>query len=219
MRNTFLSTLALAGLLMAQSASALNLPVNAGWERGDAGSMYAEWNQFGDVSNNAPDVGSIHVGQASLSETSGASFVTGGGNIYGFGAPAQFELGLTGGAGGPALGDTVDVYLQIVTQGTALDAGSVVLNGLGGTGGLVSSVSLGGFGGALETYLFSWTLSVVDQWLFSFNALEPHLSLDSVALDFGTVAVSEVPLPASAWLFASGLLGLASARKRRFAEG
>lgn len=213
MNRAGLGLITLAGALLANGALALGQPAGSDWTRGDSGSLYAEWDVFGAITGNSPDVGSAHLDSAIISETTGASFVTSGGNIYGFGAPAAFTLNLDSGVTGPATGSQVDVHLQLVTQGTGLDLGSVLLNGHSGAGGLVSSEPLGGFGGALDTYLFSWTLAAVDNWSFHFNAQETHLSLDKVAVDVGEVAA--VPLPAAAWLFGSCLSGLIAVRRSR----
>ena len=53
------------------------------WNIGDAGTLYAEWDVFNSpISDNSPDIGSFGLGTASITENTGAAFLTSGGNIY-----------------------------------------------------------------------------------------------------------------------------------------
>jgi hypothetical protein len=59
------------------------------WDISQAGTFYADWDVFGSLSDNSPEL-SFGLGSASVAETSGGSFITGGGNIYGFSVPTEF---------------------------------------------------------------------------------------------------------------------------------
>lgn len=190
--------------------------VNPGaWVRGDAGSLYAEWDVFNAVTDSSPDIGSDNTLSAQVAETGGSSFISGG-NIYAFGF-GQWSINLAGDSSGPIVGDNATVYLQVFSRGSALNAASVNLGGHAATTSqLVSSIALGGFGGNEDTWLFSWTVPSVGDWSLNFAASAEHMSLAAVAVDIKSViAAPAVPVPAAAWLFGSGVAGLASIAKRR----
>jgi hypothetical protein len=194
--------------------------VNPGsWTRGNANSLYAEWDVFGAVSDSSPDIGSANLTSGVVAETTGGSFISGG-NIYAFGGAGIWTISLAGSGAGPVVGDNATAYLQLTSRGTALDLSSVKLGGVNAASTtLLSSIVLGGFGGNEDSYLFSWSTTGLANWNFGFTATGPHMSLASLAVDINTVsAAPAVPVPAAAWLFGSAVVGLGSVAKRRKAH-
>lgn len=206
-----------------------------GWNRGDFGTVYVHWEEFGDddgmggfnqTNDLSPDAGfsgSVALGHH-ITHNPGA-FVTGGGlggNIYTFSDTADFTT-YTQVAGPPGTiggGGPVTVALQIANAGTDLDLSSVVLD-VGGVATAADSVTLlssgsagGPFGGSTWERLFLWTIgSDLGFYQFDYNALSSSLSLDAVSIDIGPAAV--VPVPAAAWLLGSALIGLIGVGRRK----
>lgn len=187
------------------------------WGLTDADTVYAEWKVFdGYPTDTTPDVGSFGSNPQSVTETTGAAFLTGGGNIYSFSAATDFDLTLTGYSQDPQSVRTVALRLGLL--GTDVDTASVLL------GGLAPAVSektyteiLGGDQGSENEWLFIWT-GVADalSYEFDFSALGSSMSLDQLAAYVGPSA-AVVPVPAAAWLFGSalGLLGWVRSRVAR----
>lgn len=186
--------------------------------RGDTGTFHSAWADFTGTTEVAPDfAGSL----GTISELTGTSSVTGSQNIYNAAMASQFNLEFTV----PAATDFL--LLQVVTQGTELDYGSVALSYDAPVSGpttlpydlteSLGSEALGGFGGSKVGTAFEWDVSELDLDEFSlgFNAAGAHLSLDEVVLDYGTSqTLSPIPEPASfAWLVA--LAGFAGVLLRR----
>lgn len=197
-----------------------------GWNRGDAGTVYVHWEEYGDTdgmtNDFTPDAGFSGAALGHHLTNNPGGFITGGGlggNIYSFSDTPDFTT-YTQPAGPitPGVGGAVTVALQIANLGTDLDLSSVELM-VGGVGVAADSVttlfsgSAGGpFGGAVFERLFLWTLaSDIGFYQFDYNALGSSLSLDALSIDIGPAAV---PIPAAVWLFASALLGLVSIRRR-----
>lgn len=188
------------------------------WAHGDAGTLYAAWDNFSATTDTSPDVGSANIQSAEVKELTGGAFVTSGGNIYSFAVPTSFQVTLDGNSSGPATGSPVSVSLQLFTLGTLLDLTSVKLNGVAASGGITGQYDGGtGFGGQAydAQYLFTWDIAATDLFSFTFNAVGSSMSLDTVAIDIGPSSVSEVPVPAAAWLFGSAVLGMAGIGRRR----
>lgn len=185
---------------------------------------YQEWNVFTSPGGpNAPDVANINPNSiapnlANIADSSGASFVTSGGNIYSPTAPIIIEAQV------PQYGLTGDfatsVVFQVRTLGSELNYDGVRLNYNDGTGDQsiaalsrqeLSRVALGGFGGSRVETLFVFDVPAApSSFRFAFQAAEDSVSLDSVAIDTQTVAVPE---PASVGLLA--MVGAALLRRRR----
>lgn len=169
----------------------------------------AEWNVINAYpSDNTPDV----AGAGTLTETTGAAFLTSGGNIYSFSAPTAFTLNTA------ALGTgSWDVYLRIGGLGTpVLDIAS--LNGVNATRSIVFTENLGGaFGGAEEESLWKWTVSGGSALNFAFGATGSSLSLDQVGVYAVANAATAVPEPGTWALMAAGLgmVGVMSRRRQR----
>lgn len=176
------------------------------------GSVYwAEFDAFGGLTDDTPDVGSAPGATYRVQETSGGAFVTSGGNIYSFSVPTVFEVSVTADAGDLASGPT-KASLRLQTLGTELDYDSVTLNGVGVSyADLIFGGSLGGFGGGGYEVLYVWNLaSGLTSALFEFRAAGSSMSLSKLAVD-----IAPVPLPAAAWLLGSALVGLTAIARRR----
>ncbi len=187
-----------------------------GWNRGDANTIYAEWDTFVDSSypgtrTAAPDVGSSGTSDANIGWNS-ASFAAGTGNLYSFSAAEIFQVNLTG----TAISGPVRAVLQTEGWGTDFDLASVLLNGVAPTvstttyfeGGYASS-----FGEVdLVQRLFIWDLaSAPTSYVFDFATPGPHTSLAQVAVD---IAAAPVPEPETYAMLAAGL-GLVGWQVRR----
>ena len=196
-----------------------------GWNRGDAGTLYAEWDTFLDSSypgtrTAAPDVGSAGSADAHIGWNPG-TFMAGSGNLYSYSVAEKFKVSLSG----PTNNEPLRAALQFETSGRQMDYNSLSLNGVSPTftaqtyydGGYATS-----FGPVeLVQYLAYWDLSApASNYLFSFNG-PVHLSLAQVAIDIGpntgssTGPISAVPLPAAVWLFGAGFMGLLGLNRKK----
>ncbi|MEQ8662283.1 MAG: VPLPA-CTERM sorting domain-containing protein [Gammaproteobacteria bacterium] len=189
-----------------------------GWQRGDAGTLYAEWDVFGADNPAAPDVGVAGTAAATFGWNPG-TFATGSGNLYNFGATQVFAITIDG-SSGPAAG-AVTVALQAETWGTPLEQTGegaplppVTLNGMQWDSKTVTyqdAAFASAFGTVLlEQVLFLWTL---DEPPASYDFVlqgGPHMSFAQAAVD-----IAPVPLPAAAWLLGPALGGLAGVTRRR----
>ncbi len=186
-----------------------------GWTRGDAGTVYAEWDSFTDASygtatdrTSAPDVGTAGVSDAFLGWNSGV-FVSSTRNLYSFGVDQAYTISLTPTA---ALADSpTRVVLQVETWG--IEIGSVLLNGVAPT------TSLQTFNGVIETSigpatdfnnLFVWELSAAPT-SFDFALTSPvHTSFAQVAID-----IAPVPEPGTYAMLMAGLGAIGALVRRR----
>ena len=185
-----------------------------GWTRGDAGTMYAEWDTFETymagpffdptMPDSTPDVGSFNTTSSVLTVTSGSPIPTGSGNIYSPTTVLGFSLLMEG---SEPTGAT-QVALQLTSNGNEFDYGSIVLNGVAATQPRIElsrGPDPGGLGEVVESLLIWDLLSNAGSYLFTFNGAATSVSLANVAVDIGA---SAVPIPAAAWLFFSGLMGI-----------
>lgn len=170
-----------------------------------SGGAYAEWNVIlGYPVDDTPDI----AGSGTLTETTGAAFATGSGNIYGFSGPTGFTLDLAGSIGG-----TWDVYLRVAALGSVVQD-VATLNGVNATRVTTfTGAASGGFGGAEEESLWKWTVSGAQTWSFGFGASAAHMSLDQVAAY--AAQTSAVPEPEGLALMGAGLAAMAAVRRRR----
>ncbi|HYF13986.1 MAG TPA: hypothetical protein VD971_02810 [Phycisphaerales bacterium] len=171
---------------------------NFPWTRGSTpNSAYALWEVFTSPAGpNAPDAG-VYVGGSlpaaapswNAYDTSGQSFVTGGGNIYSITAPTSIRVI----APNFDLGDsqTTTVLLQVRTQGTEILPSSVHIGGVAPVETVeLSRQPLGGFGGFTVDTLFRWELQGnAVSYEIRFDAAESSMSLDRVAVDTFTTPV------------------------------
>lgn len=170
-----------------------------------ADSRYAEWNFFNGTTDNAPDI----AGSGTLAETTGAAFVTSGGNIYSFSAATAFTATLAAAAEG-----TWDVYLRVAGLGTSV-ADVATLNGVAATRTVTYTEALGGFGGNEEESLWHWSLQPgASTFSFNFNATGSSLSLDQVAL-YAVRNTPAVPEPGTWALMVAGLAAVGALSRRR----
>lgn len=178
-----------------------------------AGSKYAEWNFFTDdngltalIVDNTPDIANVNLGgTATVTETTNASFLTSGGNIYSPSVPTAFTLSMPGG-----VGSAFEVWLRASTIGSLLST-TATLNGVAATA--VESFGqtvIGGFGGDEKEWYWKWNVAAAPTYSFAFNAASSSVSLDQLA-----VYAAPVPEPSTYAMLALGLAGLAVARARR----
>lgn len=222
------------GLLLAggQSAQALqavwDVPYTpSDWTRGTTpGSHYAEWNLFNDdgaaanIQDTSPEVGSFGGGTYEVAETTGAAFLTSGGNIYSPSAATAFNF-TVGNLGGGS-GDTHDVSLLISSVGafdTTLNQSftNFLLNGVAGAyTERFNEAITGGFGGNEVEALISWNdVPTASLFALTWNAVGSSVSLDQLSIDVSPGASSPVPLPAAAYLMISGLAGIVAMARRK----
>lgn len=203
-----LSTLALAlGMAFSSSAFAAAATWNSAtpWG-GETTASFAQWSAIETINDNTPDAGFSGATAASLRETSGNGFVTGGGlggNIYSFTGTTTFTATL----GGGATTGLFDVYLRIGTIGEVAST-SATLNGTSATSVVWDGGAAGGpFGGAAQEVYWKWEdVSASSLYTFNFAAIGPHMSLDQVALATISVpAVTPVPEPEAFSMMALGL--------------
>jgi hypothetical protein len=218
MKSIFTGSMLGLGLLLAAGQPAH--AVQAVWDGAytPLSGSYAEWNIFNDtntavanIQDNTPEVSLIGPGSFQVSETFGA-FLTSGGNIYN----PSFPLVLNVSANGLGAG-TSDVYLRVSSLGnfdTTLNQSftGFTLNGVAGTyTQLFNEVITGGFGGNEVEALISWLgVTHSGSLTIAFNSIGSSVSLDQLSLN-----VAPVPLPAAAYLMASGLVGIAAMARRR----
>lgn len=227
-----LATFAVAAALSASSSSAAFV-TPADWTRptndGVAASTrttYQEWNVFtSSTGPNDPDVAEVNPNagagpnpsKANVYDTSGGSFVTGGGNIYSFSVATLNDADVPSYGLGAA--GTIDVLFQVRTLGTELDYANVRLVYNDGTTNQtigfterqeLERITLGGFGGTQVDTLFRFDIPYSPStFKVEFDASGSSMSLDRVSVD----TLTAVPEPASlAMLAVGGLLALRSRR-------
>ena len=174
---------------------------------------YAEWNVFNSTNDTTPDVAVTAGTVASVQETSGGAFLTGGGNIYSFSGATSFTATLSGSTSG-----LFDVYLRIGTLGT-LASTTATLNGISASSVLQFNEDQGTvMGGATAEQELYWKWSNVTAsslYTFQFNSSSSSMSLDQVALAAISVpTVTAVPEPEAYSMMGLGL-GLMAFSVRR----
>lgn len=184
-----------------------------GWNRGDAGTSYAEWDNFVDATyagtrTAAPDAGSSGVSNAHIGWNNG-TFMAGSGNLYSFSVGEVFQVSL---AGTSATG-AMRAVLQVETWGNTID--SMLLNGLAPTftqttfSGLVMTDAVGEVD--LKQTLYYWDLTAMPaNYVFDFTA-PVHTTVAQIAVD---IAAAPVPEPETYAMLAAGL-GLVGWQVRR----
>ena len=171
---------------------------------GETPVSYAEWNVFNSTNDTAPDVAVTGATTASVQETSGGAFLTGGGNIYSFSGATSFTATLSGSSSG-----LFDVYLRIGTMGTLANS-TASLNGVSATSVLQfnedQGVVMGGATAEQELY-WKWSnVTASNLYTFKFSSTSSSMSLDQLALAAVSVpTVTPVPEPEAFSMMALGL--------------
>jgi len=184
-----------------------------GWNRGDAGTTYAEWDTYIDSSypgtrTAAPDLGSAGASNANISWNSG-TFPAGSGNLYSFSVDEIFQLSLSG----ASIAGPVRAVLQVETWGNTID--SMLLNGLAPSFSQTTfndTVMTDAVGEVdLKQILYYWDLAAAPtSYVFDFTA-PVHTTVAQVAID---IAAAPVPEPETYAMLAAGL-GLVGWQVRR----
>jgi hypothetical protein len=189
-----------------------------GWTRGDADTLYAEWDTFVDSSHGtssdltaAADVGSAGVSSAgTYTGWNSGTFKAGSGNLYNFGGDEFFDIVVAPAA---AMSGPLTVALQFETWGNTLFPGMLLLNG-NAPSSLVQTYTdpayPSSFGDVqLIEYLAVWNLaSAPTDFHFDLDT-EVHTSFAQVAVD-----IAPVPEP-EAWAMLLAGLGLVGWQARR----
>ena len=191
------------------------------WTRGSTpGSLYAEWNIFndniagGNIQDTSPEVSNFGGGTYQVAELTGSAFLTSGGNIYSPTFPTVFDF-----TTGNVAAGLHDVYLRIGSLGNfdttvGRSFTNFQLNGINGAYTQLFNVEVGNGQGSEVEAVVSWLgVSGGAPLQLTWNAIGSSTSLDQLSLDVGPVA--PVPLPAAAYLMASGLAGLVAMARRR----
>ena len=185
---------------------------------------YQEWNIFSSPGGpNDPDVAEINpnAGVANLIDTSGGSFVTGGGNIYSPGSVISVDADVP--SYGLGAGYDTTVLFQLRSLGNEADYDTVRLTYEDGDGTPqtinalsrqeLERVALGGFGGSQVDSLFVFDVPFSpESFTIEFEAAGTSLSVDRVAVDTLT---SVVPEPSGAIGLLTGVGALFCRRRRR----
>ncbi len=186
-----------------------------GWTRGDAGTVYAEWDIFSGGIAGIPYstvYGSSGANTHTLTWNPGTFAASTSGNLYSFSGPEVFDIDITPTS---MLSGPVTVALQFETWGTAMDYNSILLNGVAPISGAVTyndpafSSSMGPV--ELNQYLAVWTTNATPaNFHFDMQSIGPHQSFAQVAIDI----TSAVPEPGE-WAMLLAGLGLMGAIVRR----
>jgi hypothetical protein len=188
------------------------------WNIDDAGTLYAEWDVFDSpISDSSPDIGLFGLGAASITENTGAAFLTSGGNIYSPVVATDFTTTLAG-TQSPIEGMRT-VVAHVKTLGSVIADSDVRLT-IGASSNfpfsksLLNDVVLGGFGGNDQEWLFVWKEVPDGSYTFDFNASEPSMSLGRYATFASDV--TPVPEPGTCVLFGlASMVVLYMVRRRR----
>lgn len=176
-----------------------------------AGATYAEWNFFNSYpTDSTPDIAHASDTSASLTENTGAAFLTSGGSIYSFAAATGFTLTANAVAG------AADVWLRISTLGTQAET-TATLNGVAAQAIETYSGSSGSsFGGGEKEWYWKWSNVSASSYTFGFEASESSLSLDQLGVYAAAVpAVTPVPEPQSVLMMVAGLAAMGFVTRRR----
>jgi hypothetical protein len=183
----------------------------ADWDRGDTGTLYAEWDDFsgGSSASTLPDVGVSGTSSAVFSYLA-PTFAASSGNLYNFASTEMLYIDVD--SSDLSLNDTLTIALQTETQGGGIT--NVTLDGMAADSSTVTYLNPAynsPFGPtALTQTLYLWTLSdlPLDGELNFYLEASVHTSIAQVSLDAGSIAPAPVPVPAAVWLMGSALLGL-----------
>lgn len=188
--NNFAVALACCTGFASVASAAFVTPNSYGWSRGSTNSAYFEWNFFPSPTGpNSPDVGQfpnpLPTGwtPANVVENSGASFITGAGNIYSFTTPLDLDVNFPNYGRGAKW--TTTVLVQTRTLGSELDYANVRIGSVLPLSRIeLGRVALGGFGGFQVDTLFRFELvGNLSNYEFDLHAAESSMSLDMLAID------------------------------------
>lgn len=201
------------------------------WTRGDAGTIYAEWDNWRDAvipgtRTANPEIG-LSGASSALHEWSIGTFVTGTDNLYSFTVPSYHTINITDGynvISAPPIDGYVAVVMQHAIMGIRMGydgktgdpwPNAVLLNNMAPTSNTETFagrkfIPAMGFYVDVAHSLLTWELTAPAA-IYTFDLKGgPHMSLTNLAID-----IAPVPLPAAVWLFGLALLGLVAVRRKK----
>lgn len=220
----------MAALLFVVSGSAAQAAfVLPSWARLGANTTYQGWDVFTSPAGpNAPNTPTPAIvdaapfntyGTANVTESSGTSFVTSGGNIYS--PTSAITVQTTIPNPGLGAGYYTEFLLQFRTQGNEFDFSTLTINGVAANtlpGFLVTELirtPLGGFGGNLvDTAVTVAVPGNASLYTIGFASAASSTSFDRLSVDTATL-VGAVPVPEPASLALVGLGAVALMARRR----
>jgi hypothetical protein len=189
-----------------------------GWTRGDTGTAYAEWDNFVGGMPGTP-YSSVYDSSGVSSATftwNAGTFGATSGNLYSFTGSQIYDIDV---APAIAFNGPLTVALQFETWGTAMDYGSIQLNGIAPTsaGVIYTDPNFSSSMGPVELnhYLAVWSLNAAPTGFhIDMQSIGPHQSFTQVALDIA----APVPEPGE-WAMLLAGLGLMGTIVRRRSFG
>ena len=178
------------------------------------------WDAFASPSGpNNPDTADLNPnGVADAFETSGMSFVTGGGNIYSPTVAITMQVRVPG--FGPSAEPT-EFIVQLRTQGNELDTASLQIDGQpaadleGYAYTELERVPLGGFGGSLVEHRFAFTLpDSASDYTLTWQGAQSSVSQDAIAIDTRVITIPEPGVLATTAVGGPLLTGRRRSRRR-----
>jgi hypothetical protein len=197
-----------------------------GWSRGDAGTLYAEWDSFSDASHGtasdrtaAPDVGNAGTSSAVFGWNTGTA-VDGNGNLNNTSSSLALYIDIPESVAIQPDTNRVRAVLQFETWGNEVEYDNILLNGVEPTQ-LAWTFSDAGFELPV-TQEPAFLIQVLAYWDFFTAPAGFSFDLTAIAETSFTQAavdISSVPEPATLWLMATGIGAVARGSYRRQSNG
>lgn len=232
MKQLFVFAIVFASPLSVKAQLVLPGTAPITWNAGDTNSTSYHWSNFnvggtypGPFTPNQPSF-NPGLANASLTETTGLGFVTGGGNIY----SPSFAIGVTATlpnynfSSSPGGGWNTTVYVQTRTLGSEINYPGLTLGWNDGAAQSMTSsqafysqelerVPLGGFGGFSVTKIWGFNVPYnPSQFTLNFLGAESSVSLNQVRID---TFATPVPEPSSMLLLGGAAVAVWRRRFKR----